>query len=323
MFREREKAGSSVAHQLSHVVQQTGIEKNATGPQGGIRIQRQPERERNYGPPLPEPPAPDVACSVDFLARRWQDFLNCCAKTPLGRGCSKDLIKAAEELSGRGRTKPKPDTPPASPCPGRETPFGTCCPPGEMWDSTKANCAPITVPPSLLCFPPERRSPDGRTCCEQDQIWDVLGRRCVAKPVTPPTPQPTTQPSTKEIFFHLDKPALGAPGDLDDSLTSEGRRNLDSLIQQLKDDSTLHVQLVGRASPEGTPEYNLDLGKRRAEMIAAALAAAGIDASRIGDPPGQTPSGCVQVRSGLFTCGEAGAQGPQDRQVTAKVFSSR
>jgi hypothetical protein len=126
-----------------------------------------------------------------------------------------------------------------------------------------------------------------------------------------------------QIFFNLDRPAPGTSGvgTLDRDLTSKGRSNFKNLVKRLTDDPKLKVQLVGRASPEGGEKYNLDLGRRRAEMIAEALNREGIDRSRIADPPESDLRGeCEEVATGLHTCGEAGATGEEDRQVLARIF---
>jgi hypothetical protein len=145
-------------------------------------------------------------------------------------------------------------------------------------------------------------------------------------PPTPPVTPPTTIPSVKEIFFNFDKPAPGASGKaaLDKSLTSKGKSNLAELVKQLRDDPTLKVQLVGRASPEGDVAYNLQLGERRAQMIAEALVSEGIDRSRIADPPeSELKAECEEVGKGVHTCGKAGAKGDEDRQVMARVFKGK
>ena len=49
----------------------------------------------------------------------------------------------------------------------------------------------------------------------------------------------------------------------------------------------------------------------------------GIDPTRIADPQvHELRSECLRVRAGVFTCGKAGATGPSDRQVLARVFKS-
>jgi hypothetical protein len=80
--------------------------------------------------------------------------------------------------------------------------------------------------------------------------------------------------------------------------------------------------LVGRASPEGTEDYNMRLGKRRAQLIADALRDAGIDSSRIADAPGSSlPKGCEPTGTGLKSCGKIGSKDESDRQVAATLFA--
>lgn len=316
-----------LAHELAHVVQQSGGMASSRSLSNVPALQRQPEPLEPPGPPGPEP---EVECKFDFIKRE----LECCAPVPgVGRVCAPDPItakkKIEEALKKLGKTPPQPPSKPN--CPGRETPLGTCCPIGEVWTGRK--CEPFKLPTEFFCFPPDRRSPDGKVCCEKDKIWGILERRCIPRPqppvqppVQPPKPPvtpPTPVPAASEIFFNFNRPALGTTGaaTLDKDLSSKGRSNFDDLVKSLKADPTLNVQLIGKASPEGEPEYNLDLGRRRAEMIAQSLEDNGIDRSRIADPPDAAAGpGCEQVDTGLVTCGETGAKGEKDRQVTATPF---
>ena len=137
---------------------------------------------------------------------------------------------------------------------------------------------------------------------------------------SPPPPKPRPVPVPIEVFFKKDKPSLKGANTLGGSLTSEGLANLNELTALLGKDASLKVQLVGKASQEGDEPYNLDLGRRRAEMIADALAAKGVDSSRLTDVPrGDLPSACEDVRTGVVTCGEAGATSEKDRQVLARL----
>jgi OmpA-OmpF porin, OOP family len=123
-----------------------------------------------------------------------------------------------------------------------------------------------------------------------------------------------------EVFFKKEKPSLKGANTLSSSLTADGLANLNELTALLGKDASLKVQLVGKASQEGDEPYNLDLGRRRAEMIADALEAKGLDSSRVTDVPrGDLPSACEDVRSGVVTCGEAGATNEKDRQVLARL----
>jgi hypothetical protein len=125
------------------------------------------------------------------------------------------------------------------------------------------------------------------------------------------------------ILFQKDKPAPGAVGTsaFQDSVADGGQDAFDAVVAQLTANPALQVRLIGRASPEGTAEYNQALGARRATLVAGELVDAGVSASRIADAPTPVPwNGCQSVLSGEITCGEAGATGPQDRQVVVDFF---
>jgi len=143
----------------------------------------------------------------------------------------------------------------------------------------------------------------------------------VTAPPLPPPPKPAP-PAPVEVFFQKDKPAkAAATKPLGDSLTAEGRVRFTQLVELLRSDATLKVQLAGKASPEGSDEYNLSLAQRRAEKVAEALAEEGIDTSRIANhPDADLRSECQEIRPGVLTCGEKGATGPEDRQVLARPF---
>jgi hypothetical protein len=274
-------------------------------------------------------------CSIDWQAvweRRFDlgKHLNCCANLPVaGNTCSADVIEAIRKILGGGGVRPSVPPLPRPNCPGRETPFGTCCPTGQSWNGTSCSRR-STFPPIQLCLPPERPTIFGG-CCLPGQTVDRQGRPCGFIP-TPPQPQPpqpqppSPLPSAVEIFFQKDRPRQGETGSssLRSSATSEGFTNFAGLVAQLIANPDLQVQLVGRASPEGREEYNMEVGARRANVVAEALVDAGISASRIADPPiSELRSECRPLRPGVFTCGEAGATDPSDRQVLARVFSSR
>lgn len=343
-FRPGTPAGDRLlAHELTHVVQQSGGGAGAS-PQPA-RLQRQPGQPP--GPPDP-PGKPDFDCSVDFQAGKFKDFLNCCAKTPLGRGCSKDVIDGVCKVTGLCGDKPKEkdNCPPGfkagatgahrgeccqvgivaederSCCPPQRIvrdPLGSkCCPPGTLPDPAQRTCITLSPPlPPSFCLP-GRQTSKGE-CCVPPLV--LRGNKCVLPPPPPPPPRPL--PSPVEIFFRKDKPSpKGAGGAaVGENLTAEGGANFRKLAAELRGNPALKVQLVGRASPEGSDEYNLALGRRRAELIAAALEGEGIESGRIADPPeAELRSECQPVRDGVVSCGEAGATGASDRQVLARVF---
>jgi hypothetical protein len=141
-------------------------------------------------------------------------------------------------------------------------------------------------------------------------------------PPTPPTPTPPlpAPPGTLGIHFNFDRPRPSGSS-LGDSLDSAGTASFRALVDHLRRDPSLRVELVGRASPEGPSNYNMDLGARRAQMIAQALRDEGIPSSTIAtSPTAPVGPGCRSLGSGLFSCGEIGATGAADREVRAHLF---
>jgi len=325
-----------IAHELTHVVQQ--------GADRGPALQRQPE---NPIGPLPDLPEADADCSIDLAARRWRDFINCCAKTPLGRGCSKDVIDGVCKIIDCDGKTPKPITCPPGFKPGATRAhkgqccdarqksedsrwccapdqivvnafFPRCCPEGTKPDAARKDCKRPEPPPRPPECPSEQKTSKGE-CCKPPAI--PKGDACVTAPPLPPPPKPAP-PAPVEVFFQKDKPAkAAATKPLGDSLTAEGRVRFTQLVELLRSDATLKVQLAGKASPEGSDEYNLSLAQQRAEKVAEALAEEGIDTSRIANhPDADLRSECQEIRPGVLTCGEKGATGPEDRQVLARPF---
>jgi hypothetical protein len=337
-----------LAHELTHVVQQS-----SAGPAGGDLRIGEPgdagEREADHVadslaagagrlPSATQTPAGVVQrqfgdlnpqCSVDWQAV-WEGrfdlgkHLDCCAKLPIaGKTCSSDVVEGIRKILGGSAGKGGGGKPGKKPnCPGRETPFDTCCPVGEEWDGK--TCAPPTSPHVLPCLPGEQPTIFGG-CCRPGQIMDSRGNPCITAPPKNPGPgnqTPQVQPPapvSTQIYFFKDKP--GASGaDFSASATGEGLTNFASLVAQLTANPTFQVQLTGRASPEGTDAYNLALGQRRAEIVAQALVDAGVPSSRITDAP-DAGAGCDRVSSGVFNCGERGGSTERDRRVDAQVFA--
>ena len=318
-----------IAHELAHVMQQSHGARPA--------LQRQ-----TIGGPLDLKPDPCITLpGVGTLC--GQAAADACKKASWIPGCS--LVCKVFDCS-----KPKE---PKTLCPqgwraATSKDFeGQCC--RGTTDSATDCCAPSRIaaldfrccqsdevvsenrckkskdlpplPPTLLC-PTGQRTLKG-DCCFPPMVSN--GLECVLPQVTPPKPPPKPQPvvpTPVDIFFKLDRPQDGeTAASLTSATTAEGKANFDTLVTSLKTDSTLKVQLVGRASPEGTEAYNVDLGARRARMIAEALKGAGISDSRIADPPdGGLRSECQPIDPGLVSCGKAGATGARDREVMARVF---
>jgi len=348
-----------LAHELSHVVQQSGgahAGPSAAAPKArGGTVSRAPIVQRQI----------QVSCGIDpFKIARVLggdksaalDVLNCCEQGlgPLPKGCTKDLVDAARKLLKKtpaspvkcplgfhpGRTPEhkgdccNEDTESAQACCPPEriasspTQPGKCCKEGEV-PQKDGTCGPPPFqppePPPLVCPPPGVQTLKGK-CCLPPEVPNILTGDCELPPPGQPAPPPqpaAAPPGPVVVNFNFDRPRSGEGASaLDASLTGPGRASLKGLIGQLTANPSWKVQLVGHASPEGTDQYNLSLGERRARIIAAALAKASIDASRIANAPGGgTPTGCQPLDQGMSTCGELGATSEADRNVTATLFA--
>jgi Domain of unknown function (DUF4157)/OmpA family len=340
-FRPGTPTGNRLlAHELTHVVQQSGMDARG--------VQRQPEGP--LGPVPPDSPRSDFDCMINLDAGKPQDYVDCCSRAPVGRPCSSHLLKAMCKIPGVDCDKKKkkkkekalvcdpgfkpgttkeyegqccPETvkiPNPTECCTKDrivthssTPY--CCPAGTIPDAGRKECVtPPPLPPVDICLPGQQTSKG--ECCHRPLV--PRGEKCVDP--SPPPPKPRPLPAPIEVFFKKDKPSLKGASTLSGSLTAEGLANLTALTELLRNDALLKVQLVGKASQEGDEPYNLDLGRRRAEMIAEALVAKGVDSSRLTDVPrGDLPNACEDVRTGVVTCGEAGATSEKDRQVLARI----
>ena len=74
------------------------------------------------------------------------------------------------------------------------------------------------------------------------------------------------------VYFDNDK----------DSLRADSQPTLQEIAKLLGASSTLKIQVVGHTDNQGTPEYNLDLSRRRAASVVRALTSSyGVPASRL------------------------------------------
>jgi peptidoglycan-associated lipoprotein len=94
--------------------------------------------------------------------------------------------------------------------------------------------------------------------------------------VTPPSePKPRTVAKANtihdEMYFPLGGTKLGGP------TTAALAKD----VRWLTDNSDVHVVIEGHADPTGTPEGNMALAQKRAELVRDFLVAAGIDQSRL------------------------------------------
>jgi hypothetical protein len=269
------------------------------------------------------------------------DAVSACEKAPGIPGCStvckllgcKKSNKPAEKCVAPWRTATSKDFI-GQCCLGPVDRKETCCPPDRVALSDFRCCvgdevvvddkcvksSDIPPGPLDLCLPGQRTTTG--QCCTLPLVPE--GPICVVpKPPAPPTPPPAPPiPKPFEIFFNFDRPNPGesASAGLRSSATAEGVKNFDALVAALRADSTLRVHLTGKTSPEGDAGHNLALGERRARLVKAALIEAGIDSSRLADPPSGSPAGCDSLETGVANCHMTSSSGPLDRQTRAQVF---
>ncbi|MGF1476649.1 MAG: OmpA family protein [Geminicoccaceae bacterium] len=134
--------------------------------------------------------------------------------------------------------------------------------------------------------------------CPQPEVAEPVVEEEVAA-VAPADTGPTIDERT--IFFELDE----------DEITGTGLATLDSLIDRLTLDEVTDVTVVGHADTSGPAEYNLDLSRRRAEAVAAALRAEGINATVIETQAEGETNLAVQT--------EDGVREPANRRVVVEV----
>lgn len=97
-------------------------------------------------------------------------------------------------------------------------------------------------------------------------------------------PKPPEEPEDTQT-----KPTDSGPHDFNrvnfqydsSSLSNEARRTLEGHARAMQEDPNLRIRVEGHCSEEGTTEYNLALGNRRARAVRQFLINYGIDGSRI------------------------------------------
>lgn len=110
----------------------------------------------------------------------------------------------------------------------------------------------------------------------------------------PPAPQPVAGQRQYNVYFEFNEATL----------TPEARQIIAQVAADAKANVSATVSLVGKADLTGSDNYNIELSKRRADAVTAALVAAGVPANRIGErwvgfhePPVPTPFGVREPRN--------------------------
>ncbi|MBE9066456.1 DUF4157 domain-containing protein [Leptolyngbya cf. ectocarpi LEGE 11479] len=274
-----------LAHELTHVIQQRGVNQN-TAPR---TIQRQ------SAPSLPSLPDPDLECNLDLIAlsrilagdrTAALKVISCCIQTPIGRGCTKDLVDAAcalfPDLCGQRNTPGGTNRCPPGFRPARTTTFrGQCCRSGAVIESERDCCPSVQITVNNPLFPsccPPSQMPDGpkRNCIDKTQMPLPIPPVIIPRPQPPrgqPRPQPAAPQISSEVIFFFFDSTIRRP---------ESNDGFERVLSLLTTIPRLRVHIIGHASLEGTEQYNLDLGQRRADAVRNELALLGeIDRSRI------------------------------------------
>lgn len=339
-----------LAHELAHVVQQGAgraaaiperIPLGATGdsaeseaeqaggrggPRAAVSVRDEPclRRQPQSGDDQSEKKPPPIIHWGDWVFDPKIDPIG-----PLGGGSLEDVNKALHHYDKEGG---------GSQCPTgwRMRYEGLCCP-GTSVDVDR--CCPLV------------RMTYTHGCCAADQY--AKGDECVkydtptpnfpglpGKGAGEPPPQPPLSRSdlpahvrndlppppltvSLDIYFKQNQPSGIVSDDeaLRNSLTASGAQTLAEVAAWLKRGSQFSVQLTGKASIEGPPAHNRELGEYRAYSVAAALQRLGLS-GRIDDTPG-LPGTCPKLADGIHNCGDTGASkaaDPRDRQVRATLF---
>ena len=123
-----------------------------------------------------------------------------------------------------------------------------------------------------------------------------------------------------DVYFKKDTPQSWQG--LQESLTADGKNNLEVVLILLRKHPELKAQLAGNASkdkPPGDPDYNHRLAQRRAEIILKELLKEKIDRERI-----ETfDSDCEELGDGVHNCSDEEGEPKTDaldRNVEVKMF---
>ncbi len=314
------EGGKLLAHELAHVVQQTGLASADTRrsdlpaspneynvhhvasklgkvpivelAQVPVQRQRQPDetKPRNVGPPLQELPLPPV-CSM--IWREDGKLFWKCERIP--------IIGSTPEIPFNPRDIPEqfkkliPKEPGSGPSPPFPPTQGADLPQNWLEEVCKLN------PMSPLCIPLAGEKSQG-----QPRPVDSLTK-------------PTGVFWTWDVLFEKDHPSPkeSAPNG---GMTADGAATLKTIIFFLKGDQTLQVRLIGYTSSEGDTAHNLELSKRRARMVYGKLDEAKLGGQVINpiESDGKA-EGCTRLEPGLWACGELRATPNETRSEERKV----
>jgi peptidoglycan-associated lipoprotein len=146
--------------------------------------------------------------------------------------------------------------------------------------------------PGLKCMQGQCKKAQCATDNDCPQDKDCQNGSCVGRTASPP------QCNLGTVYFGFDQA----------SLTSEATGTLNSNADAIKKKGS-GVEVVGRADPRGTTEYNMALSDRRAQAVKDYLQRLGIDGSKMSKVPrgaldatGADESGWAKDRRVDFEC---------------------
>jgi outer membrane protein OmpA-like peptidoglycan-associated protein len=185
------------------------------------------------------------------------------------------------------------------------------------WDAVKRRPAPppqnveVKVPDEakLPVEDPKKTDDQQKHTDEAKKTVDQPENKPADNPALPPTPSDAT------FFFVKDRPARGLGNDKD-VLVSGDLKGLKAQIEKaLAADPTLKISISGAASVDGpTPEYNCDLGSRRAEWLRRQL---NVPTARVADPEPNLLAGACSDSGGLISFGSTKAANTTDESKRA------
>ena len=232
-------------------------------------------------------------------------------------------------------------------------------PPGWRAAASKdfeGQCCQGTTDSANRCCAPDRIALLDNRCCGPDEV--VADNRCKKSSDLPPLPpnllcpfgqrtlltmlsfdgiprdwSPASRHQSAEAhtasacrapghqhLLNLNRPRQSETADALTSVTTAvGKANFDALVKTLKADPGLKVQTRRPRFARRPRAYNLDLGARRAQMIAEALSRVGIPNRQIARPPGGPRAECKPLTPGLVTCGKPGYRRSRPRSDGARV----
>jgi len=103
------------------------------------------------------------------------------------------------------------------------------------------------------------------------------------QPVMAPAPEPAPPPpAAKPAIIEKGRQTLDVEFDFNKAIIKQGYdKDIDDLVQVMKDNPDLKVVIEGHTDNVGTAEFNKELSQKRADAVKQYMVEKGIDANRI------------------------------------------